>query len=171
MNSIKRERVLPLLIGILFILLASTVFAEFWNYRQHTKIKWREYNVAAFSEATEKNKPLYIFVYSDECSWCRKFEIQTLEKGKIRKILEKEFIPIAINQVAQPELVKKLGIKLVPGNILLTPERKKILRFYGFVAETALSDALTKTLNNWRKGEILEEEFGNEKTCCPVPET
>lgn len=171
MNSIKRDRVLPLLIGILFILLTATVSAELWNYRQHTKIKWREYNVAAFSEAKEKNKPLYIFVYSDECSWCQKFEIQTLEKGKIRKILEKEFIPIAINQVAQQELVKKLGIKLVPGNILLTPERKKILRFYGFVAEKALSDALTKTLNNWRKGEILEEEFGNEKTCCPVPET
>jgi len=171
MNSIKLNRVLPLLMGILFILLTATVSAEIWSYSQHTKIKWREYNAATFLEAKEKNKPLYIFVYSDECSWCRKFETQTLEKETIRNILEKEFIPIAINQVAQPELAKKLGIKLVPGNILLTPERKKLLRFYGFVTETALSGALTKILNNWRKGEILEEEFGNEKTCCPVPET
>jgi len=170
MCNVKINRLLLLLIcGALFSLVMSSVTAKTWNYKENTKINWREYNEATFSEAKEKNKPLYIFVYSDECSWCRKFEIQTLEKETIQNILEREFIPVAINQINRPELAKKLGIKLVPGNILLTPDRRKILRFYGFVTEATLSNVLVKTLKSWRNGEILEEEFGDEKTCCPIP--
>ena len=169
MNNIKLKRVPLLLIGVVFSLVMSVVYSKTWNYSQHTKLNWRQYNAAAFLEAKEKNKPLYIFVYSDECSWCRKFEKETLEKINIRKILENEFIPVAINQINRPELAKKLGIKLVPGNILLTPDRRKILRFYGFVTEATLSNVLVKTLKSWRNGEILEEEFGDEKTCCPIP--
>jgi len=169
MGSININRLSLLLLSTLFFLIMSTTLAKTWNYKENTKINWREYNVAAFVEAKKKNKPLYIFVYSNECSWCRKFEKETLEKSKIREILEKEFIPVAINQVDQPGLAKKLGIKLVPGNILLTPDKKKLLRFYGFITEAALSNALDKTLINWRNGEVLEEEFGEEKTCCPIP--
>jgi len=169
MDSININRLSLLLIGILFSLVMSIALAKSWDYKKITQINWREYNVAAFSEAKLKNKPLYIFVYSNECSWCRKFEKETLEKSKIRKILEKEFIPVAINQVNQPGLAKKLGIKLVPGNILLTPDKKKLLRFYGFVTKAVLSNALDKTLISWRNGEVLEEEFGEEKTCCPIP--
>ncbi len=158
-----------MLTGIIFLLVLSNTYAEAWNYRQQTKINWREYNAAAFGEARKKNKPLYIFIYSDLCSWCRKFETETLEKSSIRKIIENEFIPVVVDQVAQPELARQLGITLVPANILLTPDNKRLLRFYGFLPEQALSDALGKTLASWRKGEIPEEEFGDEKTCCPVP--
>lgn len=129
MNNVNLNRVSLLLIGVLFSLVMSTVYSKTWNYSQYTKINWRQYNAAAFLEAKEKNKPLYVFVYSDECSWCKKFEMQTLETKTIQEILEKVFIPVAINQVNQPELAKKLGVKLVPGNILLTPDKKNYYVF------------------------------------------
>lgn len=155
-------------IGSLLVIVSFSVFSETWNYRQNTKINWREYNAAAFSESLQKNKPMYIFVYSDECSWCHKFETETLEKQAVRKLLKDNFIPVAIDQLAQPELARQLGIKLVPGNILLTPDRKKLLRFYGFVKEKALVDVLQKTLTLWKKGAIPENDFGDGSTCCPV---
>ncbi len=164
-----------LLVGLQYLIAPQVVFADTkkssgaWQYRQHTQIKWREYNAAAFAEAKKQGKPVYIFIYSDLCSWCRKFETETLEKASIRKIIKDEFIPVAIDQVAQPELAKQLGISLVPASILLTPTRKKLLRFYGVLSEKDLSYALGKTLASWRKGEIPEEEFGDESTCCPVP--
>ena len=169
MCSIKFNRFSLLLQALVFILAISTASATSWDYKQHTKINWRDYNASTFSKAKQENKPLYIFVYSNQCSWCQKFETQTLEKKGVREILEKEFIPIAINQVDNPELVSKLGIKLIPGNILLTPERKKLLRFYGYIAEETFSIVLNKTLESWRRGELPEEEFGDEKTCCPLP--
>ncbi len=155
-------------IGSLLAIISFSVFSDAWVYRENTQINWRQYNAAAFSESVQKNKPLYIFVYSDECSWCRKFEIETLEKQAVRKLLKANFIPVAIDQLAQPELARQLGIKLVPGNILLTPDRKKLLRFYGFVKEKELLDVLQTTLTLWKKGAIPENDFGDGSTCCPV---
>ncbi len=154
---------------ILSLFLVSAVHAEKWNYRQNSKINWFEYNAFAFTEAQQKNKPLYIFVYSDLCSWCRKLETETLEKPAIRALLSKRFVPVLVDQQARPALVSQLGISLVPASILITHDGKKLLRFYGFIKEQALLDALNKTLLAWKKGEILEEEFGDQATCCPVP--
>ena len=156
---------------MLFLFGIVNIYAETWVYHLQTKIKWRKYDKYAFAEAKEQNKPLYIFVYSDECSWCQKFETESLEKQSIREILKKEFIPVAIDFLKQPELAQKLQIKLVPGNLLLTPDRKKLLKFYGFINEQALSEVLGKTLKKWRLGEATDDEFGDEKTCCPVPTT
>jgi len=153
---------------MLFLLAVVNVCAEPWAYHRETKINWRQYDKYAFAEAKDKNKPLYIFVYSDECSWCRKFETESLEKQSIRTILEKEFIPVAIDLIKQPELAKNLKVKLVPGNLLLTPGREKLLKFYGFIKEQALYEVLGKTLKKWRQGVTYDNEFGDEKTCCPI---
>ena len=152
---------------ILFTLSISHAKSE--SYNQITKINWRSYSKAAFYEAKQKNKPLYIFIYSDSCSWCRKFEKETLEKKIIRELIQTNFIPVLVNQMTQPELARQLGVKLIPANILITADRKKLLRFYGFLTSQALSAALGKTLERWRNGEIPEEDFGNEQTCCPIP--
>lgn len=170
-----RKTIVILFVGLQYLATTQTILADTtesvstWHYRQNTQIEWRDYNAAAFAEAKKQGKPLYIFIYSDLCSWCRKFETETLEKASIRKIIKNEFIPVAIDQVAQPELAKQLGISLVPASILLTPTSKKLLRFYGVLSEKDFSDALNKTLVSWRKGEIPEEEFGDESTCCPIP--
>ena len=167
----RREINKPLfrvLVGIIFLMALSTAQAQAWNYRQHTKINWRDYSSAVFTEAKQYDKPVYVFIYSDQCSWCRKFETETLEKQAIREMLETNFIPVLVNQVTQPDLAKQLGITLVPANILLTHDNKKLLRFYGFLSTQALSDALSQALLSWEKGELPDEEFGDESTCCPI---
>lgn len=158
-----------LFVGIVIFIFMSVAYADAWNYRQHTKINWLDYNADAFLIAKNENKPLYIFIYSDLCSWCRKFETESLEKPAVRNILTNKFVPVALDQQIQPELAKQLGISLVPASLLITPDKKKLLRFYGFLTEAALTDALNKTLLSWQKGEIPEEEFSDESTCCPIP--
>lgn len=157
--------------GIFLLLLTalSSTHAESWIYKHSSKINWREYNTAAFTEAKQSSKPLYLFVYSDLCAWCRKFETETLEKPAIRAFVETHFIPVLIDQQTQPELASQLGIKLVPASMLITHDGKKLLRFYGVIQEQALLEALNKTLAAWSKGEIPDEEFGDTATCCPVP--
>lgn len=169
MHLAIRDPVLQSAIIVVFLIFISAAHAEKWNYRQTSKINWREYNADAFTEARQKNKPLYIFIYSDLCSWCKKFETETLETRVIRQLLQNQFIPVLVNQATQAELAKKLGIKLVPANILITHDGKRLLRFYGFLTTQALSEALDKTLLSWKKGEIPDEEFSDQSTCCPVP--
>ncbi len=152
---------------ILFIPLI--VQAGEWDYRAQSKIQWRDYGADAFAEAKSTGKPLYVLVYADWCHWCRKFETKTLETKLIRQLLQNEMIPVAVNNDKQIEIAKKLGANLVPTSVILTPDGQRLLRFYGFLPAEELDKALRRTLLHWRKGEMPEEEFGDESTCCPVP--
>ena len=176
MKNISTNASLFLFVGLFYLLWITPNYADIdkntdkWRYHQKTQIKWREYSGAAFLEAKEKNKPLFVFIYSDLCGWCRKFETESLEKPSIKSILSKKFVPVAIDQQTQPELAKQLGVSLVPASLLITPDKQKLLRLYGYLSEKELSDVLSKSLSSWRKGEIPEEEFGDESTCCPIPD-
>jgi thioredoxin-like negative regulator of GroEL len=152
----------------LILFIPQATHATEWNYREQSKIQWREYGDAAFAEAKAMNKPLYVLIYANWCHWCKKFETKTLETELIRNLLQEKMIPVAVDNVEQPEIGQKLGAKLVPTSVILTPDGQRLLRFYGFLSADELDEALRRTLLRWRKGELPEEEFGDESTCCPV---
>jgi uncharacterized protein YyaL (SSP411 family) len=165
---LSRSVYIGILLGLSFFIPLVAQASE-WNYRAQSKIQWRDYGAAAFAEARSAGKPLYILVYADWCHWCKKYETETLETELIRGLLQNEMVPVAVNNVEQPEIGKKLGTKLVPTSVILTPDGQRLLRFYGFLPPDELNQALRRTLSRWRNGEIPEREFGDESTCCPVP--
>ncbi len=135
-----------------------------------TQIDWRPYRQQVFDAAAINKRPLFVFIYADWCGWCQKYEQETLEKDPVRRRLADDYIPVAIDYEKEKELAKKLGARLVPTTILLTPQGKKLVRFFGLLNPEDLSDTLDRTLAMWRRGELPDEEFGNEETCCPLPE-
>jgi len=160
-----------LLTSVLFPETPLVVMAESadgWNYRQHTKIAWRTYVATAFGEARDRNRPLFVLVYSDLCEWCRKYEVEALEQPAVRRLLEARFIPVAVDNDRQRSLGRRLGAKVVPTTLILAPDGRKLLRFYGVQSAADLSDTLEKTLTLWRRGELPRADFGDVETCCPV---
>jgi len=142
--------------------------AEVWNYRQYTKIAWRSYGTAAFDEARRTQRPLFVLIHSDQCGWCRKYEVEALEQPRIRSLLETRFIPVAVDNDREKAIGKKLGAKLVPTSLILAPDGKKLLRFYGVQSAADLADTLQETLVLWRRDELPQPDFGSMETCCPV---
>jgi len=156
-------------LSILILLMPQVGLTVSWNYRQVSNINWKDYDASAFRLSAETNKPLHVFVYADWCEWCKKYETQTLETDSIRKLVSEEMIPVAVDYDKQPELANQLGIKIVPTNIVLSPDGQKLLRFHGYINKDELSTVLQRTLTAWKNGEPLIEEFGDESSCCPVP--
>ncbi len=158
-----------MIIVCVFFLQIKSIHAQEWKYMEHAEIDWRNYDKQAFTEARIKNRPLFVFIFADWCEWCKKLELETLEKQEIRKLIQTKFIPVAIDYDKHTELAKKLGVQLVPTSIIITPDGKKLLKFFGFIKPADLVLSLNKTLAAWQSGELPEEEFGSESTCCPVP--
>jgi uncharacterized protein YyaL (SSP411 family) len=148
---------------------AVVAVATEWHYLKHTQIRWRVYDQAAFAEARKTNRPLFVFIYSDKCQWCREYETQALEVPFVSQRLERDFIPVAVDFDNNPELGRHLGAKLVPTSLILSPDGEKILRFYGIQGAMDLADTLDKTLALWRRGELAQPDFGEKQTCCPLP--
>jgi len=158
-----------LLLVLQFIPAMQTVAGqEPWDYRKHSLIAWHDYDESTFELARSDKRALYVFVYADWCGWCRKFEVETLEQAAVRQRLARDFVTVAVDYSREPDLAVDLGAQRVPTSLLLTPDGKLLLRFYGFLSAGELEVALTSTLESWHRGEIPEEEFGNVNTCCPV---
>ncbi|QSZ42271.1 DUF255 domain-containing protein [Sulfurimonas aquatica] len=65
-------------------------------------IDWPSDYKVALKEAKKQNKLVYIFITSDSCGWCRKFEDTTLQDEYIKERLAKEFISIHISREWDP---------------------------------------------------------------------
>ena len=55
-----------------------------------------DYKVAV-QKAKSSNKPIMMVLSTKSCSWCRKFERQTLKKDVIKKIVSENFILLAMD--------------------------------------------------------------------------
>ena len=157
-----------LLVGVLPI-------PQSWADSDHGKfhltqssIKWLSYDKTSFSKARTLKRPLFVLVYSETCHWCRKYETETLEADSVKNRLSRDYLPIAVDAAKQAALAKELGAFVVPTTLLLAPDGHLIVRFRGFVDVRDLNDILDANLYRWRKGEIPAEDFGSEKTCCPI---
>jgi len=111
-------------VGVMMFSLSAAGQAEEWNYRTQTETDWRQYGTDAFSEASSYGRPVFVLVYADWCAWCKKYELETLEQPPIRRRLEREWVPVAVNYNECPELARRLGVKLVPTTLLLTPRQR-----------------------------------------------
>lgn len=161
-------RMASVFVGVVMFSLSTVAQADAWNYLTKTQIEWRPYGTDAFGEASSSGRPVFVLVYADWCEWCKKYELETLEQLAIRERLAQEWVPVAVNYDDNPQLVRRLGVKLVPTTLLLTPEAKKLQRFFGVIDAQALAGNLDRVQAMWRRGELPEADFGDKSTCCPL---
>ena len=73
----------------MFLVVSSLYSAE---------LGWSNDYKKALVDAKKENKLVYIFITSDSCKWCRKFENTTLQDKEILKRLYREFITIHLSR-------------------------------------------------------------------------
>jgi len=75
---------------ISIILLTSTLFGA--------ELDWSHDYKQGLVDAKREHKLVYVFITSDACKWCRKFERTTLQDRSILKRLHSEFITIHLSR-------------------------------------------------------------------------
>ena len=177
-KAASKSRVLPWLWLFVLTVAPPLVFGqgkteeppEGWSYLAVSRIPWRPLSDAAFEEARRLDRPLFVLVFADWCHWCHKYETETLETEAVRTLLTSRFIPVAVDHARQPEVARRLGARLVPTSIVLAPDGRRLLRFYGFIGPRELVDVLGRILERREQGEFPAEEGGDASTCCPLDE-
>src|SRR5437016_3730955 len=94
-------------LGTLFVLTnVSPVVAQSINWRQ-------DYN-AARKEASDKNRPLVLELYTDSCLWCQKLEAGPLRDPTVAGIISEKFVALKINGDRDAGLTTALRIQTYP---------------------------------------------------------
>ncbi|MGM0418424.1 MAG: thioredoxin family protein [Thermodesulfobacteriota bacterium] len=111
----------------IFIITAATGFSQDINWQSYEK--GREL-------ASENNKKLYIYFYSDRCPWCTKMENETFQKDSVSSYLNENFVPVKVNVQNEPQITQQYGIGPIPASVFMQPDLETgIYKRPGYVDE------------------------------------
>jgi len=80
---------------LLFVLFSSIWGAKIDDFAQSNNY-FRDYN-SALIVAKKENKKIMLVMVADFCPWCKKFERKTLNHKDIQKLVQKNFIPVIVD--------------------------------------------------------------------------
>ncbi len=90
---------------------------------------------AVLIEAEESRKPVFVYVDSNYCSWCKKFEAESFNDERIVESLNNNFETLAVNTARQPAIASSLNIRGTPTAIFLRLDGSEMneMRLFGYV--------------------------------------
>ncbi len=90
--------------------------------------------------AKAQGKPVFVYVRSEYCGWCKKFEDETLTNQSVAKTLNENFILVSIDVNKQKNETRNFRVHGTPTEIFLDPNGTEIKRIPGYTdTETFLN--------------------------------
>ncbi|HLJ34826.1 MAG TPA: DUF255 domain-containing protein [Ktedonobacteraceae bacterium] len=86
------------------------------------RIHWRHWGQAAFQEAVEQDKPIFLLITSSWCQWCHLLDETTLSEDTIITILNRDYIPIRVDSDLRPDVNQRYNQNGWPSVVLLSTE-------------------------------------------------
>ena len=99
-------------------------------------VHWKTWNESAFSEARERDVPIFLSIGYSTCHWCHVMAHESFENEKIAAEMNDRFVNIKVDREERPD-VDRIYMAFVqslsgsggwPMSAWLTPDRKP---FYG----------------------------------------
>lgn len=87
----------------------------------------------AWTATQVSRRPMFLYVTSDHCFYCKKMLKETLAHPQIGAGVAAYAEPVTINATEAPELARKLGVRAYPTTLVISPENKLLTRIEGFV--------------------------------------
>lgn len=110
-------------------------------------VQWNSSFAEAQAKAKKESKPMLVLITSEQCRWCRKLEMTTLEDDAVAEQINSRFAAVHVTR-DKSVYPKELTAKMVPMSYFLSPEGKVLYSIPGYWPaedyQSILSDALKK---------------------------
>lgn len=108
------------------------------------KLGYQSDYTKAVALAKAQQKPVMLVVVTSYCPWCRKFERRTLASKNVRRVVDKDFIPVIVDRNLQKErFPEKFQSPRIPVVFFIDPtNEEEFWESIGFVEEKEFLDAL-----------------------------
>jgi len=118
-----------LLLAFIFMMGAPVLAGE---------IEWRTDYMQARQEAAQKNLPILIDFYTDNCFWCKQMDHRTFRDPTLNQTMMENWIPLRINARKEPILTDALKIRSFPTLVFAGPDGNILGFLEGFIEAPAL---------------------------------
>lgn len=122
------------------------------------KIAWRPWSVAAFREAEEQDKPVFLSLSAVWCHWCHVMDESTFSDEEVIAGLNEHFIPIRVDNDRRPDINSRYNMGGWPTVAFLTSDGE-IMTGSTYVPPRQFRDLLESIRDLWRmKSADIREE-------------
>src|SRR6201991_1977745 len=115
------------LLFLLFVLISSAAHAE------TPTLPWQKWDPALFDKAGKENKYILLHMAAVWCHWCHVMEGTTYRDPAIQKTVLDKFIPVRVDQDADPELSYRYEDWGWPATIMLDKDGNEIFKRRGYI--------------------------------------
>lgn len=105
---------------------AAGEIMELGDLEFHTSLK------QASRLAKDTDKMLFVYLRSETCGWCKKFESESFMDKDITALLNEHFVLVTIDVYKQKDIATKLGVRGTPSSVFFDAAGKEILRIPGY---------------------------------------
>jgi hypothetical protein len=105
------------------------------------QITWTEDYDAGLAEAKKEGKPAILLLHADWCSWCKKFQDETVQDPRIRA-MQGRFVWIRVNSDKQKDFQTKYQQNGFPLILILASDGQVSRRIDGYVDAASFRETL-----------------------------
>ena len=101
----------------------------------HNPVNWYPWSDEAFTEAKNKDKPIFLSIGYSTCHWCHVMEHESFEDPEVARVMNETFISIKVDREERPDL-DSFYMKICqlmtgsggwPMNIIMSPDKVPFL--------------------------------------------
>src|SRR5262245_19303866 len=109
------------------------------------ELKWSDWNDELFTRASAEKRFVILYLEAVWCHWCHVMEKTTYANPEVQSLLASKYIPVRVDQDANPDLSSRYGDWGWPATIVFGPDGSEIAKIRGYI-EPERMQALLKTI-------------------------
>ncbi len=144
-------KLVPMLAFAIAALAASPSFAD--------GIKWNDWSADLFARATAEKRFVILDLEAVWCHWCHVMEKTTYADPEVTELLASKYLPVRVDQDANPDLSSRYGDWGWPATIIFGPDGTEIAKLRGYIEPARMQVLLKAIIDDPSPGPSVGEAF------------
>jgi uncharacterized protein YyaL (SSP411 family) len=122
-------------------------------------LQWHGWNDELFSRATAEQRFVILDLEAVWCHWCHVMEKTTYADPEVTELLASKYIPVRVDQDANPDLSSRYGDWGWPATIVFGPDGTEIAKIRGYIEPARMQALLKAIIDDPSPGPSVGEAF------------
>src|ERR1700724_4677829 len=122
-------------------------------------IKWSGWDDELFARATAEKRFVILDLEAVWCHWCHVMEKTTYANPQVQELLASKYLPVRVDQDANPDLSSRYGDWGWPATIVFGPDGTEIAKIRGYIEPERMQALLKAVIDDPSPGPSVGEAF------------
>jgi uncharacterized protein len=122
-------------------------------------IKWSGWGDDVFARASAEKRFVILDLEAVWCHWCHVMEKTTYADPQVGELLQSKYLPVRVDQDANPDLSSRYGDWGWPATIIFAPDGSEIAKIRGYIEPERMQALLKAVIDDPSPGPSVTEAF------------